>query len=231
MDKDGSWEQIKNHISSQRIELGPYFTYNLLHAPRHLLFTFSRYKFAARLIGEFPKANILELGCNEGFGTLLLAQNLHTVTGVDFDKDAIEWAKANLEKKGNIAFKYDDFLGKVYGKYDVVVTLDVIEHVPPKQEIDFFRTLTGNLNDDGYCIIGTPNITASEHSSEPSKMGHVNLFSAERLRDTARQYFNNVFLFCMNDEVVHTGFYPMAHYLLALCCSKKQAASAPIKKE
>ena len=27
--------------------------------------------------------------------------------------------------------------------------------------------------------------------------------------------------FSMNDEVVHTGFYPMAHYFFALCCGKK----------
>ena len=25
----------------------------------------------------------------------------------------------------------------------------------------------------------------------------------------------------MNDEVVHTGFAPMAHYLFAVCCQKK----------
>lgn len=221
MCKDDSWKKIKDYISSQRVELGPYFTYNLLHAPRHLLFSFSRYKFAARLIGESPSVNILELGCNEGLGTLLLAESLHRVTAVDFDKDAIQWAKSNLEKKDNIVFKHDDFLGKSYGKYDVVVALDVIEHIPKERETDFFRTVTTNLNSDGYCIIGTPNITASQYSSEPSKMGHVNLFSAERLRDTIRQYFKNVFLFGMNDEVVHTGFYPMSHYLIALGCGKR----------
>jgi len=26
----------------------------------------------------------------------------------------------------------------------------------------------------------------------------------------------------MNDEVVHTGYYPMAHYLFALCVGRKQ---------
>jgi len=25
----------------------------------------------------------------------------------------------------------------------------------------------------------------------------------------------------MNDEVVHTGYHKMAHYLFALCCGKK----------
>jgi len=25
----------------------------------------------------------------------------------------------------------------------------------------------------------------------------------------------------MNDEVVHTGFTPLAHYVFALCCGKK----------
>jgi len=29
----------------------------------------------------------------------------------------------------------------------------------------------------------------------------------------------------MNDEVVHTGFAPMAHYVMVLCCGKKMAAS------
>lgn len=53
-------------------------------------------------------------------------------------------------------------------------------------------------------------------------MAHVNLFSAERLRDTLRDYFENVFLFGMNDEIVHTGFYPMSHYLFALGVNLKK---------
>ena len=29
------------------------------------------------------------------------------------------------------------------------------------------------------------------------------------------RYFHDVFIFSMNDEVVHTGYHKMAHYLLA----------------
>ena len=30
-----------------------------------------------------------------------------------------------------------------------------------------------------------------------------------------------VFMFSMNDEVVHTGYHKMAHYLFGLCTGKK----------
>jgi hypothetical protein len=44
----------------------------------------------------------------------------------------------------------------------------------------------------------------------------VNLKHAGDLRDLMAQRFHNVFMFSMNDEVVHTGFSPMAHYLFGM---------------
>jgi glycosyltransferase involved in cell wall biosynthesis len=35
------------------------------------------------------------------------------------------------------------------------------------------------------------------------------------------RFFHNVFLFSMNDELVHTGFIPMAHYLIAIGCTRR----------
>lgn len=63
---------------------------------------------------------------------------------------------------------------------------------------------------------GTPNVTASQYASEKSQEGHINLKSHQSLKELVGGYFKNVFLFSMNDEVVHTGYYPMAHYLLAV---------------
>ena len=43
---------------------------------------------------------------------------------------------------------------------------------------------------------------------------HIHLQLMEReLKKLMQHYFHNVFMFSMNDEVVHTGFHPMAHYL------------------
>ncbi|VFM95981.1 MAG: hypothetical protein BECKG1743D_GA0114223_101368 [Candidatus Kentron sp. G] len=36
-----------------------------------------------------------------------------------------------------------------------------------------------------------------------------------------RAHFSHVFLFAANDEVVHTGFMPMAHYYIAMGCRKR----------
>ena len=70
-------------------------------------------------------------------------------------------------------------------------------------------------------VIGTPNITMSPYASEGSKIGHVNLFDQERLYDFLSQVFQNVFIFGMTDEVVHTGFYPMCCYIFAVCAGKR----------
>ena len=41
------------------------------------------------------------------------------------------------------------------------------------------------------------------------------------LKKTMQVHFHNVFMFLMNDEVVHTGYHPMAHYIIALGAHKK----------
>jgi hypothetical protein len=96
-----------------------------------------------------------------------------------------------------------------------------VEHILPQYEDIYFETIMKNLHSDGICIVGTPNITASTYASECSRMGHINLFSQERLSDTLKKYFHQAFSFGMNDEIVHTGYAPMAHYIFCLACHKK----------
>ena len=81
-----------------------------------------------------------------------------------------------------------------------------------------FQTLddAGSVSEFGVAVIGTPNVTADRYASENSRKGHVNLKDHKELRALVLRHFQRVFLFSMNDEVVHTGFYPMAHYLWAL---------------
>ena len=104
------------------------------------------------------------------------------------------------------------------GAFDAVVSLDVVEHVEPDSANLFFEAIAANLDGDGVAVVGTPNATAEAYASEPSRRGHVNLYEAPRLKEAMEGIFQNVFMFGINDELVHTGFAPMAHYLVAVGC-------------
>lgn len=67
--------------------------------------------------------------------------------------------------------------------------------------------------ENAVMLIGTPNITAAQYASEQSAGVHINLKNQNDLKTLLYKYFNNVFMFGMNDEVVHTGFAPMCHYI------------------
>jgi 2-polyprenyl-3-methyl-5-hydroxy-6-metoxy-1,4-benzoquinol methylase len=223
-----SWEIVRqligDRVGGRELKVGPFLTDQLLHAPRHLLFVLSRYKFAARLLPALEQVDVLELGCGEGFGSLLLSENGHNVLGVDSDAAAIEIARETVGSPTR-RFEAADFMEQQFGRFRAVASLDVIEHIPVELEGAFFRTITDNLTDDGMCIIGTPNATAAAYASPQSRAGHINLYTAERLAAAAGKYFQNTFVFGMNDEVVHTGFYPMCHYIYVLGTGKRAQTS------
>ena len=107
------------------------------------------------------------------------------------------------------------------GKYDAILSIDVIEHLEPEFEKPFMENQINALNKEGILITGTPNVTASQYATFRSDHQHINLKSAKELKNLLDKYFHNSFVFSMNDEVVHTGYHPMAHYLMAFGVGKK----------
>ncbi|MBU1152828.1 class I SAM-dependent methyltransferase [bacterium] len=213
------WEKCSPSQKAKLCSLGPHTSYQLRETPRHILFLLSRYKFAAKIIGEGK--NILELGCGDGLGSIILSEFAESFTGVDFDEELINWAKENLSSK-NRTYILANFLGKKFGEFDGVISLDVIEHIYPENEDIFFATLADNLFHNGIAIVGTPNEDTKRFSQKKVNDAHVNLYNAERLKSSMEKYFNNVFIFSVNDEMIHTGYWPMAHYYIALACYKKK---------
>jgi len=212
------WDKVTAMLGQGHKVLGRHWSYNLLSDPKRLAFVLSRYKFAAKMTGR--QRRVLELGCSEGLGTPILAEFATHYTGVDMDRSAIATAKENWESD-KCRFVEADFLGQKLGTFDSVISLDVIEHIHREYEPLFFETVAKNLDEDGICLIGTPNVTSSAYASPASQRGHVNLYDAARLEAAMRTLFHNVFVFGLNDEIVHTGFAPMSHYLMCLGCSKR----------
>jgi len=201
------------------IKFGKYISHWINKTPRRLFFALSYYNFAAKIIGNNKK--VLDIGCNEGLGTYFLSQKCGFAKGIDFDKEAIIIARKNY-KSSNLVFNVENvFHMKDEKKWDAIVSFDVIEHILSKNADDFLHKIQHALKDYGYLIIGTPSHISQQFASEVTKKGHINVYTYDRLKKEMEKYFKYVFLFSAHDEIVHTGYLPLANYYIAIGCKKK----------
>ena len=188
--------------------------------PKRLLFTLARYKFVAQMLRG--REHVLEVGCADAFGTRLVQQTVGAVLATDFDEVFIEDLRSNANPHWPLKGEVHDMLsGPVSGRFDGAFCLDVLEHIPQESEDMFLMNLVGSLNAVATAVVGMPSLESQVHASPQSREGHVNCKTGSDLISLLEKFFHYVFLFSMNDEVVHTGFSPMAHYLMAVCCHPK----------
>jgi 2-polyprenyl-3-methyl-5-hydroxy-6-metoxy-1,4-benzoquinol methylase len=188
--------------------------------PKRTLFTLARYKFVARMLQG--RQHVLEVGCADAFGTRIVQQAVAKVTAVDFDPLFIDDVKYRMNPHWPLeAFVHDLLKEPVPGSFDAVYALDVLEHIAEADEQRFLTNAIASLIPTGIAIFGMPSLESQTYASPQSKAGHVNCKSGEALKATLQRYFHTVFVFSMNDEVVHTGFYPMAHYLMGVGCHRR----------
>ena len=201
------------------IEIGQFKTYNYYDDPRRFSFDSSRYKFCSKMLSD--KDRVMEIGCNDAMWSPIVAQTVKHLIAIDNQPFIIEDDKKRLNGFKNIEFRCEDITKGINIKVDAIYSLDVLEHIDSKYDDTIIKNICKCLNEDGICIIGTPNKTAEVFASEISKLKHINLKTFNELKILMQMYFKNVFMFGMNDEIVHTGFPPMCNYLLAIGVSPK----------
>lgn len=189
--------------------------------PKRLAFVLARYKFVSKMLSE--KKRVCEVGCADAFGSPIVAKEVGSLTCVDFDPLFIEDAKDRIDPSLGIHFFQHDALESVIpeGPYDAVYACDVFEHIDPVFEREFIENILKGMTSRGVLILGIPSSESQAYASKQSLEGHVNCKSGDEFKTLLNEYFHNVFLFSMNDEVVHTGFHKMAHYLFAIGCDRK----------
>lgn len=211
-------ESNKTHPAysyKKKFILGPWTTHSLFSDPIHLAFVLSRYKFVARMLTGKEKA--LEIGCGDALGIPIVAQFVGKILAIDIDEKIIASDKKRLVDFKNIRFEVMDFRKSYPGEFfDAVYSIDVLEHIDNHLNDVFMRHICASLKDNGICIIGTPNISFDKYASLGSRSYHINLHSFSSLQKLLSAYFENVFMFSMSDEAIHTSFAPMAHYLFGI---------------
>jgi cyclopropane fatty-acyl-phospholipid synthase-like methyltransferase len=189
--------------------------------PKHLLFTAARYKFVAKMLAGRKK--VLEVGCADAFFTRIVMQEVGALVATDFDQTFVDDVIGrNGEKWPVVCQQHDLLAGPFPDKFDAAYALDVLEHITPEDENKFLGNIINSLTADGVLILGSPSVESQPYASKQSKEGHVNCKTGTEFKSVLETFFHNVFLFSMNDGVVHTGYAPMAHYRLAIGCTLKK---------
>lgn len=196
------------------ITLPPEYNYFVQKDLLRLFIRLARYKFVARLIKKTD--HVLEVGCGSGLGSIFLSQYCTYVTGIDVKTTEVAEARS-INRRENVEFKVGDFFDLEFIlQYDVVVALDIIEHMPVEQGHKLVAAMAKHLKPTGMVVIGTPSIYSYEYQSPLSKASHVKCYDHQELVALVENYFGRTVMFSMNDELVHTGFPKMAWYYFVL---------------
>jgi SAM-dependent methyltransferase len=149
---------------------------------------------------------VLDFGCGTGYGAHRIAAKCKSITGVDVADDAIRFAQARYQGE-NLDFRHimpvdDGPLPFADGSFDVVLSFQVIEHVPdPDRYLAEARRV---LTDDGVMIVATPDRrTRLLRGQRPWNRYHLVEYAPDELSDMLRGHFARVELNDMSaDEAI-----------------------------
>lgn len=115
---------------------------------------------AARAGKPLAGKSALDIGCGAGLLCEPLARLGAAVTGVDAAAENIAAAAAHAQGMGlDIRYMAGEVAGLDIGTFDLVTSVEVIEHVADKPA--FLRDVAARLAPDGLLVMSTPNRTAA----------------------------------------------------------------------
>lgn len=143
-----------------------------------------------------------------------------TFIASEFDAASLEWAKTH-RPFSNVTYCSDtmDTLLHKYGKFDLAVSIDVIEHVAAYKE---FLDMYSQLSDKA--VISTPNrdrYADKESLVKPPYDRHAFEWNAGELYFILKMYYNKVTLYAQKSpldiELIEVGIYTSYPKLIAYC--------------
>ncbi|KJV57082.1 3-demethylubiquinone-9 3-O-methyltransferase [Orientia chuto str. Dubai] len=121
----------------------------------------THYKLIDNVSKPFNDLKVADIGCGGGITSIPMAKLGAAVTAIDASNENIKIAQIHASKIGvqvnYICTSIEDYIKISNEKYDVVLCLEVIEHISNIQE--FFLCLSKILKPKGMVIISTINQT------------------------------------------------------------------------
>lgn len=155
-------------------------------APFHAYWMHARrYGFAAK---RCRGKRVLDAGCGSGYGTRILSLEATDCLGVDRDPEAVRLAESLFAIPG-VGFAVADVVRLdplADDAFDVVVALEVLEHLPPESVPSFMAAVRRVLTPEGTLVVSVAN---RAHPSGEENPFHLSEMTYEAFEALLRTWF------------------------------------------
>jgi SAM-dependent methyltransferase len=136
--------------------------------------------------------DVLDLGCNTGYGTLDFVDVARRVVGIDVSPRAIDLARARAGAE-NAEFRVVDGIQLPFpdASFDLVTSFQVLEHIA--DPVPFLAEIRRVLRPGGTALLTTPNAAIRlDPGMKPWNRFHVREYTATELRELLQHAFQRV---------------------------------------
>ena len=136
--------------------------------------------------------DVLDWGCNVGYGMEVLSRTARSVSGLDLSERAVEAARRRLRRRSaDIQWYQGGCCNYVDDAFDVVTSFQVIEHISDYDT--YFGEILRVLRPGGTAIFTTPNAALRlAPGMKPWNEFHVHEFTPVELEDVLASRFHSV---------------------------------------
>jgi cyclopropane-fatty-acyl-phospholipid synthase len=117
-----------------------------------------------------PGDRLVDIGCGYGGLVVFAAERYGAcATGITISRRHFERASAITAERGladRVTIRFGDYR-QLTGRFDKVVSVGMMEHVPRREYRQYFRTIAGLLASGGVGLVHTIGLTRTTHDHDP----------------------------------------------------------------
>jgi len=131
----------KNDIIEKKLGIPADYQYNALQSKNYIHSNWYKTKLDAieKLLNVKKTNRILDIGPGSGNFEFMFAKKVKEIVAIDYNDEAVDFLKRKIKEKKikNVKVQVGDVrkLGKVQRKFDIIIMVDVIEHLNDNNNI------------------------------------------------------------------------------------------------
>ncbi len=129
------------------------------------------------------RPRVLDAGCGDGFISGKLIELGYDVVGADYSERAVGFARVLVPEAKFLCLDLRELTEHLEfkGQFDLVISVEVIEHLPSEYQPLLCRNLVWALKEGGQLVISVPSIHIRQNAA------HYKHFRLEEIHDLVRQ--------------------------------------------